>query len=257
MNIKEYILSGIVESYVLGLASEQDRIEFEQLCSKYPELVVARNEFEEQLEKKAFEEILIPPASLKEKILNNIRDQESSEKETKIITMETRPRSSSWLRFVAAASVILLLASAYFAYDFYSKNKKLEKSYSQLKSQVDSLSDQMASERKMMSDSNVTVVSMVSTEKKPSAHIYWDSTSADVYLVVKNMPELPTDKQYQLWAMINKQPKDLGLFDADKNNVILKMNKTQKADAFVITIENRGNTGGPKGEMQSQGIPSL
>ena len=39
---------------------------------------------------------------LKEKVLNNIRQQESPVKEAKVITMETRPRSSSWLRYVAA-----------------------------------------------------------------------------------------------------------------------------------------------------------
>jgi anti-sigma-K factor RskA len=260
VNIKEYISSGIVESYVLGLASEQDRIEFEQLCSIYPEVVTARNEFEEELEKKAFGEILIPPASLKEKILNNIRDQVSSEKETKIISMETRTRSDSWLRYVAAASVILLLACAYFTYDFYSENKELKKTYSQLKSHVDSLNDQMAFEHKMMSDPNISVVNLTGTQKAPasSAHIYWDTTSSNVYLVVKNMPQLPSNKQYQLWALLNGQPKDLGLFDIDKGKVMLKMKDVQKADAFAITIENRGNTGGPTlEELQTMGKTRL
>ncbi len=55
MNIKEYISSGIVESYVLGLASEEERTEFEQLCKQYPELVTARDSFEVLIEKQAFE----------------------------------------------------------------------------------------------------------------------------------------------------------------------------------------------------------
>ena len=34
----------------MGLTSERERSEFEKLCLQYPELVAARNEFEESLE---------------------------------------------------------------------------------------------------------------------------------------------------------------------------------------------------------------
>ncbi len=73
------------------------------------------------------------------------------------------------------------------------------------------------------------------------------------------MPQLPSEKQYQLWALINGNPKSPGLFDPQsENKVILKMNNTQKADTFAITIENRGNTGGPNLEqLQSMGKASL
>jgi anti-sigma-K factor RskA len=104
------------------------------------------------------------------------------------------------------------------------------------------------------------VVNMVGTQKASpgSASIYWDSTSTNVYMVVKNMPKLPTDKQYQLWALIDGKPVDLGLFDQPQPNVILKMKNIQKADAFAITIESRGNTGGPNLEqLQSMGKAKL
>jgi anti-sigma-K factor RskA len=92
-----------------------------------------------------------------------------------------------------------------------------------------------------------------------TADIYWDSTSSNVFLIVKNMPKLPSDKQYQLWALIDGKPKDLGLFDIkDDNKGMFKMNDTQKADAFAITIENRGNTGGPNLEqLQTMGKTKL
>ena len=257
MNIKEYISSGIVESYVLGLASEQERAEFEQLCLQYPELIAARNDFEEKLEKQAFQQAITPPAFLKEKVMVNIHDQVSPAKEAKIITMDTRPRSSNWLRFVAAASVILLLASTYFVYDLYSKNQKLQRSTSQMQSSLDSTIRQMEETQKMMevmTNPNVTIVSMVGTQKNPSsANIYWDTASKDVYMVVKNIPKLPSEKQYQLWAFIDQKPVDLGLFDADKPNLFLKMKNTQKAEAFAITIEKRGNGPVPQGTVETYG----
>jgi anti-sigma-K factor RskA len=259
VNIKEYISGGIIESYVLGLASEQERVEFEQLCLQYPELAAARNEFEEALEKQAFEQAIAPPQHLREKTLSIVRRQESPAKEAKVITMERRQRGSSLLKYVAAASVILLLASAYFAYDLYSKNSQLKESYGLLKSQVDSINAVLVKQKNTMIDPNAAmVVNMQGTQPSTSsANIYWDTTSSNVFLVVRNLPKLPTEKQYQLWAFIEGKPVDLGLFDWDNKNVILKMKNTRKAEAFAITIENRGNGPVPHGTVETLGKTNL
>ncbi len=75
-----------------------------------------------------------------------------------------------------------------------------------------------------------------------------------MYLVVKNMPKLSNDQQYQLWALIDGKPKDLGVFDATDDKVILKMKNTQKAQAFAITIEKKGGSPSPTlDSMQSLG----
>ena len=242
----------------MGLASEQESSEFEQLCSQYPELLAARNEFERELEKKVLEQSISPPQDLKERILHNIGQQESVAKESKVVSMHSRPHSSNWLRYVAAASIILLLASSYFVFDLYSKNRKLENSISSFKVQIDSLTDQLAFDHKMMADPDVAVVSMMNPEKSPSsAKVYWDTTSSDVYMVIKNMPSLPTEKQFQLWAFIDNKPVDLGLFDLPPGNVILKMRNTQKAEAFAITIEKRGNGPVPHGTVETYGKMNL
>ena len=261
MNIEQYISSGIIESYVLGLASEEERSEFEQHCLQYPELVAARNEFEKSLEKQAFQQAIIPPQNLKDKILSKIQQQSYAD-EVKVINMDTRPGNSLWLRYVAAASVILLLASSYFAYDQYSENKKLKSSFSQLQFQVDSIStinEILVKEKQKSIDPNAAViVSMVGTQPTPSsANIYWDTASSSVFLVVKNLPQLPSEKQYQLWAFIEGKPVDLGLFDPDNKNVILQMKNTQNAEAFAITIEKRGNGSIPQGPVETYGKANL
>ena len=266
VNIQEYISSGIIESYVLGLASPEERTEFEQLIIQYPELVEARTRFEIALENQLLKQAIPPADEVKEKVMNAIR-QQSHVNQTKIITMESSntTRGSSPLRWVAAASVILLLGSAYFAYKFYNESQELKNSNTELQARIqstDSAMNEMATEQKIINDPNVAVVNMVGTTQAPasSASVYWDSTSANVFLVVKNMPELPTDKQYQLWALIDGQPKNLGLFDIKGTNkkIFLKMSNTQKADAFAITIENRGNTGGPNLEkLQNMGKAKL
>ena len=272
MNLQEYIASGIIESYVMGLASESERAEFEQLCTQYPELVAARRDFEERLEEYTSEHAVAPPPAVKVKVLAAIGDQQDphparSSNPPKIITMENSKspvRSSAGLRFIAAASVILLVGMAWLYYQSNSQNKELSNTNDRLKEKLnstDSILNQIVEEQKIVKDPNTTVVNMVGTQVAPhsSANIYWDSTSTSVFLVVKNMPKLPTDQQYQLWALIadkegKAQPKDLGVFDATDEKVILKMKNTQKAQAFAITIEKKGGSHSPTlQKMQSLG----
>ncbi len=251
---------------MLGLASPEERSEFEKLCAQYPELVAARNDFEIALEKKMMSLGVSPAAGVKEKVMSDFR-QQSNVNQTKIITMENAntSRSSSPMRWVAAAAIILLLASAYFAYNFYSRNKDLESELARSKDEQQKM-DKRLKDLEMVNDPNVAVVNLKGTDKAPksSANVYWDSTSKNVYLVVKNLPKLANEKQYQLWSIINGQdgqlqPTSLGLFDVGEDGkIILKMSNTQKADAFAITIENKGNKGGPTlEELQAMGKAGL
>ena len=55
-------------------------------------------------------------------------------------------------------------------------------------------------------------------------------------------------------SLINGKPKDLGVFDVSDEKFIIKMNNTQKADAFAITIEQKGGSQSPTLEkMESLG----
>lgn len=252
MNIKEYISSGVVESYVLGLLSAQERFEFEQYCEAYPELKAARESFELAIEKHAMENAMPPPAGTREKIWSAIQPTSNT---SKIISIKpTTARRSSGFSWLAVASVILFLVAGYFAYTFYNQNEELRKSNEEMIAELN--------ERKVLEGENVTVVNMVAMKPNaPSANIYWDTASANVYMLVKNMPKLASDKQYQLWSLIDSnglKPTSLGLFDGGKEKVIIKMDNAQRADAFAITIEKRGNTEGPDLEqLQNMGKTKL
>jgi cell division protein FtsB len=261
VNIKEYISSGIVQSYVLDQADAAERAEFEKLSAQYPELVAERKAFEGALEKFALQNAVVPPRQVKDGFLEAIHNP--SINQSKVITMEQHSnapvRKNGGLGFMAAASVVLLLACAWFAYRFYNQANELKTSNIDLQTRLDSAENtlnKIADEQKLIKDPNVTVVNMVGSTAAPqsSANVFWDTASASVFLMVKNMPKLPSDQQYQLWALIEGKPKSLGVFDSLQNNVVLKMDNTKKADAFAITIEKKGGTQSPTLEkMQSSG----
>jgi hypothetical protein len=249
----------------LGLASEEERREFERLCLQYPELTEARNEFELALQNQAMENAVQPPVDCKEKIWSAIQQSPASNP-SKLITMEpTISRRSTGMAWVAAASILLFLATGYFAYHFYSQRNDLENSTKLMEARIrekDSILSKIREQERIMHDPDVTVINMTAmTPSAPSANVYWDTTSSDVYLVVKNMPRLASGKQYQLWSLLNSDPKNptsLGLFDGGEEKLILKMNNARKADAFAITIEKRGNTDGPDlSQLQVMGKTKL
>ena len=77
MNVKEYISSGIIESYVLGLASDAEREEFEANCSQYPEIAEARTAFELALEQQMLADAREAPQSLQQSIEEKIKSASS------------------------------------------------------------------------------------------------------------------------------------------------------------------------------------
>ena len=109
MNIPEYISSGIVESYVLGLASPEERAEFERICSAHKEVLMAREAFEKQLENGLQQQRVSPPRELKSSILSRIGMEEVEKPLAKLPEKPVLIPRAGFPRMVAAASLILLL----------------------------------------------------------------------------------------------------------------------------------------------------
>lgn len=252
MNLQEYISSGIVESYVLGLASEEERKEFEQYCQQYPEVMKARTDFELVLEKQAMQNIIVPDPSLKSRIWNQIGET------GKVLPMDepVPVRKMSWIRYVAAASVILLIVSLYWNISLFNKNQELKSNYDLASEKIKEMEDD---KQVLQQNPHVKMASLKGMEASPQsfATVYWDTASHDVYLLANNLPVPPTDKQYQLWALLDGQPIDLGMLDYDvkQKKLLVRMKNAQKAQAFAITLEkkDRSDISKPQGDMYVMG----
>ncbi|HEX4851593.1 MAG TPA: hypothetical protein VFV08_12335, partial [Puia sp.] len=132
MNVQEYILSGIVESYVLGLASSEERLEFERMCAAHSEVRAARDAFERTLEDRLQQQAVQPPANLKSKIFAEL-EVENDHRPAKVLPLGKRPEMrAGWLRYMAAASVILLIGSTILNFYFFTQYKKYVSKYDEL-----------------------------------------------------------------------------------------------------------------------------
>lgn len=72
MNLQDYINSGILEQYCLGLLDGDEANQVARYCLQYPELRAELNSIEITLEKLANEKAVAPLPQLKEKILGQL-----------------------------------------------------------------------------------------------------------------------------------------------------------------------------------------
>lgn len=250
MNVKEYISSGIIESYVMGLASEAERQEFETNCVQYSEVAEARNVFEVALEKQLLGDAVAVPGFLKEQIEEKLK---SSATETTIAEAEeerTSVRGIGIWRWIAAASLVLMAGSIYWAIttnkkyqDLLTQSKSLEAQVQQSAAQINEVRDDLDKLR----NHPMKTAALKGSDNRAYAIVYWDTVSAsrDVYLMINNLPQPASDKQYQLWALLNGRPIDLGMIEVKQQRLLYRMKNVQNAQAFAITLEPKGGSDQP------------
>lgn len=257
MNVKEYIASGIVESYVLGLLPETDRQEFESLCIQYPEIAAARNSFEMALEEQLLADAKTPPQHLRQEVLDKLSNTTNEPSYDELQEERTPVRNSGIWKWLAAASLILLAAAAYWAFTSNIRYSEARAKVNDLENRLKQTEAQLASQQKTdraKSDFKMAAIK----EATASASIYWDTISKDVYLMINNMPQPASNKQYQLWAIMpdeDQPPVDLGTIEMKQERVLYRMKNVQEAKAFAITLEPRGGSKSPTTTPMISGQP--
>lgn len=275
MNIQEYISSGIVESYVLGLAEEAERVQFEQMCTLHAEVRAARNGFELSIEQQAMAAAVAPPAILRETILHQLAAQRAptADANAPVVQMRAVKRTGipMAMRYVAAAAIILLVASAGFNIYYFNKYRDYSQRYDQLLAQQteqaknnSAMETRMSNYEQAISGLTNPYMSKITMEGKevpgngsPApesvATVLWDTRSKDVYLMVNKLPMPETGKQYQLWAIVDNKPIDAGMLDMSHGHMMVKMKNIPRAQLFAITLEQEGGSSIPKGPMYVAG----
>lgn len=243
----------------MGLASAEEQREFEQACANHPEVLAARQAFEEVLEREAMQNALPVLPSLKEELMKSVT---APQMETPVVSLPAR-RRMNWQGVAAAAAAILLAVSLVWNLTLQQKNNRLQQEIAGMRSDKDSamniLGDMEKDMQVLTSNPHVKMAGMKGTSEAPAAYatVYWDSLNKDVYLMVNNLPAPPSHMQYQLWALINGQPVDAGMIPNDvfigRKKLLLTMKSATGAQAFAITLEKKGGNPTPQGKMYTLG----
>ncbi|MES2006220.1 MAG: anti-sigma factor [Bacteroidota bacterium] len=246
MDTKAYIETGVIESYVLGMADKQEAAELEQLSRQYPEIREAIDAFEASLERQAQTYAVSPDPRVKKELLAKLDFAKPGKPGILAFT---------WSRYVAVAAILLLVFSAALNVYFYKQFKSVSSDYQALLTEQNTLTAEnqniqtkaldLYNSMQLMSDPAMIKVSMNGIPGKEGnlATVFWDSKSKDVYLLPNKLAEATAGKQYQLWAIVDGKPVDAGMIDACTG--LCKMKNIPSASMFAITLEKKGGSPAP------------
>ncbi|WP_226065087.1 anti-sigma factor [Kaistella polysaccharea] len=247
MDIKNYISSGVIEDYAMGILPREDASILECVMSNNAEVKQAVIEVQETFEKLATIQAIQPPEYLKEEIRRRIEFGNSESLPGKIIPLNTKreetKRSSNISGWMKAASVALLIGLGFLGYEVGSKSAELEK-VAQKNTELSTKITDLENMNSLVMNSQR--IELKGVEKHPNmiADVYWH-TSKKVFLEIKNLPEAPPGKQYQLWAIVDGKPVDMGMYSAKADSTVQEMKSVNNAQAFAITLEKEGGNPTP------------
>jgi anti-sigma-K factor RskA len=74
--------------------------------------------------------------------------------------------------------------------------------------------------------------------------VFWNSVKKTTYLDMGKLPKPATDKQFQLWAIVEGKPTDMGVFEVSdaKDLIAIEGQFIENPQAFAITLEPKGGS---------------
>jgi anti-sigma-K factor RskA len=265
---KAYIESGILELYVLGQLSAQEQLEVQAMASTYPEVKQEMEAIEIAMEKYAVQNAVKPSVGLENKIFERIGIA-IPQQEAKVIPLNAEHRTDypakiRSLRLALVACIALLIVSVAALYSAHSDLGSARDQIASLSADREKFSSTVNYMKATNADLNKIVAIAddpswktikLAGQKNPGDNmvVYWHPKDKHVMVNTNKMVLPANDKahQYQLWALVNGKPVDLGVFDvnADSSQILVNMKEIGIAQAFAVTLEQRGGSPTPTMEQ--------
>lgn len=257
MDIKDIISSGLLELYVLGITSEEETAQVNDLAARYPEVLAEVRSIETALQSYARLHAVKPAGHIKNSLLNKIPATSAHQRNVNTPVVSISP----FWKYAAAASILLLVGSIVMNVNYYRKIETAQTEKQRIEQQLltqERVNDEMKNNLNIIQSKYSEPVALHGLQAAPdaAAKIFWMKNTGEVYIDPSNLPEAPAGKQYQLWGIVDGKPVDGGLIITTKKDnkyQILKMKSFGKAEAFAVTLETAGGNPTPKGDMYVMG----
>lgn len=237
------------------MASEAEMQQVEGWRMQYPEVEAELQAIEISLEKYAMAHAVTPAADVKVKLFEKF-NKETATPSTPVIDINKNSKQGSSLsiwKWAFAASVILLLGSFALNLKFYNNVEKATAQLNETSQQLDhaiAQSKELKQNLEVIQNKYTMAVSLAGQPVMPdaTAKIYWMTTTGEVMVDASNLPDIPADKQYQFWAIVDGKPVSGGLLITNDKGMKFRMQKMKsfgRAEAFAISLEKEGGNQTP------------
>ena len=237
--IRIFLDTDLLEKYLLGTTNTEETLQVERYIAMYPEVRKIYNELQDNLETFAKMHAVKAPEGLRAKILNRIKAQNAGRRKFR--------------RYAIAASVaaFLFAGSSYF---FWNQNQNLQKENSIVNNKIKDLEEDMKGQLEDVRNQFIVLNNpqtrkyMVNGNKKAKelkAVAYINPVKKLAYINVRNLPNLPEDYDYQMWAEVNGEMVNLGVIRNVEDKDKLRALPYAKNAVSYITIEPKGGNDTP------------
>ena len=254
MKTQELIESGLLELYVLGIATPED-IALVQEALSNPAVEEEIQRIESTLQN-------ITTTKPSDKVYNNLvatldfadENPESSsipKEDTTVIELKSRTqRYQTWMRAAMIALIVSLGLNGLQLNNYQGQIQQI--------AELQNINQVLASDVKVVRDDNQYMDKMLSFFEVGEVQsvklqclnesgndygtVYWNKNSGRVSINASTFPAIDNEHSYQLWAIVDGKPVDLGVIPNDSVglNQITMLKETNASQAFCITVEPYG-----------------
>ena len=243
----DIIDSGLLERYLLGELSKKEVKKVENALRVDSELRASLELLEQDLETMAMENAIAPPENVKQSVFRQLE----ADTDKKIIKLQPRRPVRTYTTIAASLAALFMLSTFW----LYQKVNGIQKDLRVVREQNTLLLEQKDDLQKNAEETSkwLTAINSPETEKlimkgndllpEATAISYVNHSEKTVILNATGLPELPADKDYQLWADVEGEMIDMGVIP--KNSDMNMMTYIEDAESLNITIEPAGGNDHP------------
>lgn len=199
MTPEEFLNTGLLEEYVLGLLSEVEAGEVEAYMAKHPSIKNTYNDMQNTISNLAKSHGIIPPAHVKENVMQSIGNS------NRIII----PKENNWFKYAASALAILLGVLSIISYNkiqsLSTELKMGKKAYAELSSDCEKNKEAYENSSRIYAfykDPNTQSAILKGNKKAPDFELvsHYNKTEGQIALNISSTTDLPNNKMLCLWG---------------------------------------------------------
>ncbi|MCX6140934.1 MAG: anti-sigma factor [Candidatus Kapabacteria bacterium] len=247
MTHDELLNSGLLELYVADACTPEERGIVEQAMKQSPAVEAEIRVIAQALEAFAQENAVLPSPDLRAKALNAVfQEVPVSQPQATVYPIITRSR------YLIAASIGLLIGALPSIYFLTERSTLLDDRNAAVEALAEARTNNSVIANKVnyyqksldaMIEKNVRRVQLPAVQPNGTAYasVFWNTNSHNVVIDARGLPELSADQDYQLWAIVDGVPVDLGVINiATTEERIIAMKSIDRPSVFAITVEPKG-----------------
>jgi len=238
MDIQSFIQSGLLEAYLLGQGSSEERAQVERMAAEHVEVRAELNSIQVSLEGYAASHAVPPPDWIKTSILERIAQEKPVQSPPDV----PAPGPSKFpLRLFQILAFLLAAACAF----LFLMQKDRGRENQELKLKTDSIQKELVALNQevqkpdpiaeLVCDPSTQRI-LVSDGKGISTIVYYNAQLKRMAYDPYNIPKPQPGSHYQFWAIVDGKPVSMGMKAA---NICESLRSIENAAAFAISEEDK------------------